>query len=66
MALAELGFDARSIWFVGDHPLNDVIGSSAAGLTGVWLNVAGDWPSDHLKPLFEIQTLSELIELLPS
>lgn len=66
LALAELGLDAGSVWFVGDHAVNDVIGSSAAGLTGVWLNVDGEWPSHHPQPVFEICTLSELIELLPS
>jgi putative hydrolase of the HAD superfamily len=66
MALAELDVSAATSWYVGDHALNDVIGSSAAGLTGVWLNVDGDWPSPHPKPVFEIRTLPELIELLPS
>jgi putative hydrolase of the HAD superfamily len=66
MALDELDVSAATSWFVGDHALNDVIGSSAAGLTGVWLNVDGEWPSTHPEPLFEIRTLAELIALLPS
>jgi putative hydrolase of the HAD superfamily len=66
LALVELGLDAESVWYVGDHAVNDVIGASDAGLAGVWLNVDGDWPSAHPQPLFEIRSLPELIELLPS
>lgn len=67
LALRELGVNAADSWFVGDHPLNDVGGASAAGLTGIWLN-PGDttWPSEYPKPIFEIYSLHELIGLLDS
>jgi putative hydrolase of the HAD superfamily len=65
LALDELNADASATWFVGDHPLNDVIGPSAAGLTGIWLNAGDEWPSTHPKPKFEIYTLPELIGLIP-
>lgn len=66
LALEELSIDASTAWFVGDHPLNDVVGASTAGLTAIWLNTGEEWPSTHPKPLFEISTLPELIGLLPS
>jgi putative hydrolase of the HAD superfamily len=64
LALDELSLDASAAWFVGDYPLNDVIGPSAAGLTGIWLNTGDAWPSTHPKPQFEIYTLPELIGLI--
>jgi putative hydrolase of the HAD superfamily len=66
LALDELGINTAEAWFVGDHPLNDVIGPSAAGLTGIWLNAGDEWPVTHPKPKFEIGSLTELIGLLPS
>jgi putative hydrolase of the HAD superfamily len=37
LAAAELGVPAERCWFVGDHPVNDVAGSHAAGMRAVWL-----------------------------
>jgi putative hydrolase of the HAD superfamily len=37
LAAAELGVPAGRCWFVGDHPVNDVAGSHAAGMRAVWL-----------------------------
>jgi ABC-type transport system substrate-binding protein len=31
-ALAEIGYGAADTWFVGDDPLNDVLGAAAVGL----------------------------------
>jgi putative hydrolase of the HAD superfamily len=36
-ALTEVGCPASQAWFVGDHPLNDVLGAAASGLRPIWL-----------------------------
>ncbi len=40
-ALARLGAEPETTWFVGDSFANDVAGAHAAGLTPVWLSRAG-------------------------
>jgi putative hydrolase of the HAD superfamily len=63
LALQQLDVAASVTWFVGDHPVVDAIGASAAGLTGVWLNTGEEWPS-HPQPPLEIHSLPELLELV--
>jgi putative hydrolase of the HAD superfamily len=58
-ALARLGVEARDAWHVGDHPLADVAGASAAGLTAVWRHVPY-WP----EPATSSHTIFTLAELL--
>jgi hypothetical protein len=36
-ALAQIGCRASDTWFVGDHPVNDVLGAAAVGLRAIWL-----------------------------
>jgi putative hydrolase of the HAD superfamily len=36
-ALAAVGCRASQAWFVGDHPVNDVLGAAAVGLRPIWL-----------------------------
>jgi HAD superfamily hydrolase (TIGR01509 family) len=64
LALKGLDLNAAVTWYVGDHPVNDVLGASAAGLTGVWLNTREEWPSSYPKPQVEIHTLPDLLKLL--
>lgn len=65
-ALKQLGCAPGEAWFVGDHPLNDVLGASAAGLRGIWLPALHPWPTDHPEPWRTIATLQELLALLES
>jgi len=44
LALARLGTDAPSAWFVGDHPDADIAGASHVGMTAVWKKVWGNAP----------------------
>ena|GEM_PF-186078 len=63
LARAALGAAAQ-VWFVGDHPTNDVLGADAAGLVPVWL--AGRRPWDGVPhPRRQIVRLPELLSLLP-
>jgi len=65
-ALAELGCFPADAWFVGDHPLNDVLGANAAGLRGVWLPALHPWPAEHPQPAWRIASLVEILALVES
>ncbi len=60
LALAQLGKSPEEAWFIGDHPLNDMIGSAAAGLTPVWLRGMHAWPQSHPRPSLQIDRLDEI------
>lgn len=51
-------------WYVGDHPLNDVIGARGAGLTEVWVRLDREWAREEPAPARQIERLSELLEML--
>ena len=59
-ALAEIGCAAVHTWFVGDHPINDVLGAAAVGLQPIWLTGVQPWPPEHPAPRWQIATLGEL------
>jgi putative hydrolase of the HAD superfamily len=61
-ALGRLGADPAEAWHVGDHPMADVAGAHAAGLTAVWRYVP-HWPEPATRA-FTIVTLSELLPLV--
>jgi putative hydrolase of the HAD superfamily len=61
-ALGRLGAAPAEAWHVGDHPMADVAGAHAAGLTAVWRYVP-HWPEPATRA-FTIFTLSELVPLL--
>jgi putative hydrolase of the HAD superfamily len=67
LALDALGVapqQAPQVWFVGDHPYNDVLGAAGAGLTGIWLRGVRPWPASHLPPPHQIAALDELLALV--
>jgi Haloacid dehalogenase-like hydrolase len=49
-ALAEVGCQASQAWFVGDHPVNDILGAAAAGLQPIWLTGGHPWPAVPCAP----------------
>jgi putative hydrolase of the HAD superfamily len=63
-ALAEVGCHASQAWFVGDHPVNDVLGAAAVGLQPIWLTGVHPWPPDHPVPQWQIGTLIELVQMV--
>ena len=63
-ALEEIGCLAGETLFVGDHPINDVVGSVEAGLVPVWLEGIHVWPSTHTVPDRRIRALSEVLEFI--
>ncbi|MFT4215949.1 MAG: HAD family hydrolase [Micropruina sp.] len=58
-------FDCASdrIWFVGDHPRNDILGAAAAGFAPVWLRGIHPWPEGVPPPRHQIDSL---VEVLPT
>ena len=65
-ALDSLGLRAHQAWFVGDHPVNDMLGASRVGLRTVWLRGAHPWPDNQAVPHHQIDHLRELLPLLMS
>src|SRR5256712_1827903 len=63
-ALAEVGCQASQAWFVGDHPVNDVLGAAASGLRPIWLTGVHSWPTEHPEPLWHIRVLTELVAIV--
>ena len=49
---------------MGDHPTNDVIGSKNSGWQALWFNPDAKQWSEEIQPNAQIQSLSELLELL--
>lgn len=37
IVLEEINVCASDTWYIGDHPVYDILGSSSAGLTPVWI-----------------------------
>lgn len=64
LALRELGCRAAEVWFVGDHPLNDVRGAAAAGLQPIWLAGIHPWPANEPAPSRTISHLHELVVMV--
>jgi putative hydrolase of the HAD superfamily len=62
-ALAALGCAAVHTWFVGDHPINDVLGAAAVGLQPIWLTGVQPWPLEHPAPPWQIAALGELVTM---
>lgn len=64
LTLAQMGMEASVSWYVGDHPANDIIGASMAGLTAIWLRGSHSWPATIEEPRHQIDKLEELIGLV--
>ena len=64
LALRRLGAEPAETWFVGDHPVTDVIAASAAGMNSIWLRGAIAWPAGQKEPMRQIRTLYELFSEL--
>ena len=62
-ALRDMGCSATEAFFIGDHPVNDYLGSTQLGITGIWFAGAHPWPENYDVPI-SIQHLDELSSLL--
>jgi putative hydrolase of the HAD superfamily len=63
-ALAAIGCPAVHTWFVGDHPINDVLGAAVVGLRPIWLTGVQPWAPERPAPRWQIAVLSELLTMV--
>jgi putative hydrolase of the HAD superfamily len=63
-ALEQLGLPAADVWYVGDHPRNDILGAEAVGITPVWVEGHHPWPDDHPRPQRIVRHIREVGDLL--
>lgn len=61
--LADLGWHAHQVVYVGDHPINDYQGAGNAGLTPIWMHGFHPWPHTEA-PRYQISDLAQLPNLL--
>lgn len=66
LAVNRLEVSPDNTLFVGDHPVNDVLGAHSANLTPIWMSSGYDWPGHFPEPEFEIHRLPELLPLIKS
>ncbi len=64
LALGELKAKAHRAWYVGDHPLIDIVGATGAGLIGIWLKGYYPWPNGVNKPEHIIEQIDDLLPLV--
>lgn len=63
-ARSKVNLKTHQLLYVGDHPVNDVLGSRNSGWKSLWFNPSNkDWVED-MQPDAEINKLSELPGLL--
>lgn len=63
-ALSLAGVRPEEALYVGDHPINDVVGAQRAGLWSVWCNRAGrEWDGES-RPHAVVSSLWELYRLI--
>ena len=60
------GYDPDKAMIVGDSLTSDSQGGINAGMKTVWVNARRDTPPAHIVPDYEIESLSQLEELLES
>ena len=58
----QLGLSAQQCLYIGDHPINDIQGATAAGMTAIWLEGFHD-AGEH-RPINRIQNLAEIKQFL--
>jgi len=63
-ALDQLKVIPAEVWYVGDHPHNDIVGAAGCGIKAIWCTRDGDWDdSIEVKPYRTIHKLEELIHI---
>ena len=64
LAAEALGVAPAACWYVGDHPLNDVIGAAGAGMAPVWLSGFHAWPNSADMRYRQVSSLARLLETM--
>ncbi len=63
-AAAELEVAVESCWYVGDHPINDIVGARNAGMKNIWLKGFHDWPQGISAPEYAVARMSEAASII--
>lgn len=65
-AVAKLGIVAERCLFVGDHPVNDIMGARSAGLQTAWLSRGRTWPEEFADtpPNILLEAVGELLAIV--
>lgn len=63
MALEQIEVEASAAIFVGDHPVNDVLGAQSAGLAAVWMCGYHAWPQNESEPQWQVDRLIDILDL---
>lgn len=63
-ALNMLNTEPQEALYVGDHLVNDIMGSQSAGMRGIWFNPHKTRNTTDIRPYAEITTLAELYNFL--
>lgn len=64
-ALDALACDADEALFVGDDPVADIAGATAAGLKTCWISGGGTFPPNMPKADWQLETVLDLPKALP-
>ena len=63
--LEKLGVQPEEAVYVGDNPLDDVLGAKGVGMNAVWINRDGKVRDEaHPQPDYQIGSLAELVPIL--
>lgn len=61
----KLGCPPESLLYVGDNPLNDIVGARNGGFVPVWVKTTGVWPDETIERApYEVDDVSEIPALV--
>ena len=65
-AAQHLGASPGEVLFVGDNPIDDIVGAHRAGMKTAWLHRDKPWPDDrsHPTPDYTIDTIAQVLNLV--
>lgn len=64
IALQRLGIEPSAAVYVGDHPVNDILGAKKAGLLPIWLKGAEPWDEGVEPHDMAVEHLSEIFAII--
>ena len=64
LGLRAVGAEPADCWFVGDHPITDILAARAAGMVAVWVHGGRAWPAGAQPVGLRIGAVCELTGLL--
>jgi putative hydrolase of the HAD superfamily len=64
VALNKLDCEPHEAIYVGDHPINDYVGSSAVGITPIWFRGFVEWTSELERPMNIVSDLAAVVNEL--